>query len=101
MVIVYKVSHLSYLIGRLLVHVDHIGMVNLVVGKGVVPELLQKDANPERIAKEALSILKDPGLRNRMTESMKEVRQKLWKPGAVQQAARIACSLLQGANPSA
>ena len=101
MVIVYKVSHPSYLIGRLLVHVDHIGMVNLVVGKGVVPELLQKDANPERIAKEALSILKDPGLRNRMTESMKEVRQKLWKPGAVQQAARIACSLLQGANPSA
>ena len=100
MVIVYKVSQLSYLIGRLLVHVDHIGMVNLVVGKGVVPELLQKDANPERIAKEALSILKDPGLRNRMTESMMEVRQKLWKPGAVQQAARIACSLLQGANPS-
>jgi len=101
MVIVYKVSHLSYLIGRLLVHVDHIGMVNLVVGKGVVPELLQKDANPERIAKEALSILKDPGLRNRMTESMKEVRQKLWKPGAVQQAARIVCSLLRGAALSA
>ena len=95
MVIVYKVSRLSYLIGRLLVHVDHIGMVNLVVGKGIVPELLQKDANPERIAKEALLILKDPGLRHRMAESMKEVRQKLWKPGAVHQAACIVCSLLK------
>jgi lipid-A-disaccharide synthase len=94
MVIAYKVSPFSYLIGRLLIHVDHIGMVNLVAGKGIAPELIQKDANPERIAGEALSILQDPGIRHQMSESMKEIRQKLWKPGAVQRAAEIAYGLL-------
>ena len=94
MVIAYKVSPLSYLIGRLLIHVDHIGMVNLVAGKRIAPELIQKDANPERIAGEAFSILQNPGIRYQMSESMKEIRQKLWKPGAVQRAAEIAYGLL-------
>ncbi len=60
MVIIYKVSRLSYWIGRALIHVDHIGLVNLVAGERIVPELIQKDANPQRIAEEALRILKDP-----------------------------------------
>ena len=46
MVIIYKVSFLSYWIGRALVHVNHIGLVNLVAGKGIVPELIQNDVNP-------------------------------------------------------
>jgi lipid-A-disaccharide synthase len=100
MVIAYKVSPFSYLIGRLMVHVDHIGMVNLVAGKSVAPELIQKDASPERIAEEALSILQNPGIRHQMAEAMKEIRQKLWKPGAVQRAAEIACGLLNNARAS-
>jgi len=94
MVIVYKVSQLSYLIGRMLVRVDHIGMVNLVAGKGLMPELLQKDANPERIAAESLRILKDPALRRQMTEGTAEVRRNLGEPGAVGRAAFIVHSLL-------
>ncbi len=70
MVIVYKVSLLSYWIGRALIQVDHIGLVNLVAGKGIVPELIQEDVNPQRIAEEALRILRDPILCRRMTESM-------------------------------
>jgi lipid-A-disaccharide synthase len=95
MVIIYKVSFISYWIGRALVHVKHIGLVNLVAGKGIAPELVQEDATPERIAKEALRILNDPALRQEMTESMIEVRKNLGEPGAVQRAARIAHRMLE------
>jgi lipid-A-disaccharide synthase len=98
MIIAYKVSPFSYVVGRLLIHVDHIGMVNLVAGKGIVPELIQKDASPEKIAGEAFSILQNPGIRRQMSESMREIRQKLWKPGAVERAAEIAYGLLEEAR---
>ena len=94
MVIIYKVSWLSYWIGRALIQVDHIGLINLVVGKEIAPELIQDEVNPHRIAEEALRILRDPILSQRMTESMGEVRQSLGEPGAAQRAARIVCSLL-------
>jgi len=95
MVIVYKVSFFSYWIGKALIQVDHIGLVNLVAGKEIAPELIQKDVHPQRIAEEALRILRDPILRRRMTESMAEVRQNLGEPGAAQRAAGIVTSLLQ------
>ena len=95
MVIVYKVSTLSYWIGRALIHVDHIGLVNLVGGERIAPELIQKDANPGRIAEEALRILNDPVLYRRMSDSMGRVRQSLGEPGATGRAARIACKLLE------
>jgi len=95
MVIVYKVSFFSYWIGRALIQVDHIGLVNLVAGKEIVPELIQKDVNPQRIAEEALRILRDPILRRRMSESMAGVRESLGEPGAAQRAAAIVMSLLQ------
>jgi lipid-A-disaccharide synthase len=95
MVIVYKISPLSYWIGRALVRVDHIGMVNLVAEKGIVPELIQKDANPQRIAQEALRILKDPALQGQMRDAMGEVRQRLGEPGASKRAAQIVYSLLE------
>jgi lipid-A-disaccharide synthase len=95
MVIVYKVSFFSYWIGRALIQVDHIGLVNLVAGKAIAPELIQKDVNPQRIAEEALRILRDPILRRRMTESMAEVRQSLGEPGAAQRAACIVTSMMK------
>lgn len=94
MIIIYRVSFLSYWIGRALIRVDHIGLVNLVAGKEVAPELIQKEVHPQRIAEEALLILRDPILSRKMTESMAEVRKKLGLPGAAQRAAHIVLSLL-------
>ena len=94
MIIVYKVSLPSYWVGRALIRVDHIGLVNLVAEREIAPELIQKDVNPERIADEASRILRDPILRRKMAESMDEVRQKLGEPGAAQRAAQIVSSLL-------
>jgi lipid-A-disaccharide synthase len=100
MIIIYKVSFPSYLIGRAMIRVDHIGLVNLVAEKEIAPELIQKDVNPQRIADEALRILRDPILSRKMTESMGEVRQKLGEPGATQRVARIVISLLHEAEAS-
>jgi lipid-A-disaccharide synthase len=94
MVIVYKVSFFSYWIGRALIQVDHIGLANLVAGKEIVPELIQKEATPQRIAEEALRILRDPILRRHITESMEKASKKLGEPGAAQRAAHVVVSLL-------
>ena len=98
MVIIYRVSMLSYWIGRALIHVDHIGLVNLVAGRRIVPELIQKEANPRRIAEEALQILKDPARSQEMRRAMAEVRQHLGQPGATERAARIVYSLVQSGS---
>jgi len=98
MVIVYKVSFFSYWIGRALIQVDHIGLVNLVAGKEIAPELIQNEVNPKRVAEEALRILRDPILHRRMTETMTGVRQSLGEPGAAQRAAHIVMSLLNEAT---
>ena len=56
MIIVYKVSGLTYQIGKRFVYIDKIGLVNIIAGKPVVPEFVQSEARPDRMAK-ALSIL--------------------------------------------
>jgi lipid-A-disaccharide synthase len=98
MIIIYKVSLLSSWVARAMIQVNHIGLVNLVAGKGIAPELVQKDVNPKRIAEEALRILKDSVLQQNMIESLKEVRQRLGNPGAAQRAAHIVMSMLHGEN---
>jgi len=98
MVIIYRVSMLSYWIGRALIHVDHIGLVNLVAGRRIVPELIQGEANPRRIAEEALQILKDPARSQEMRRAMAEVRQRLGQPGATERASRIVYSLVQNGS---
>jgi lipid-A-disaccharide synthase len=95
MIIIYKVSLVTSWVGRAMIHVNHIGLVNLVAGKGIAPELIQKEVNPERIAKEALRILKDSLLQQKMIESLKEVNQRLGHPGAAQRAARTVMSMLR------
>jgi lipid-A-disaccharide synthase len=98
MIIIYRVSLLSYWVGRALIRVDHIGLVNLVAEKEIAPELIQKDAHPQRIADEAFRILRDPILSRKMSESMGQVRQKLGEPGAAQRAALIVSSMLHEAQ---
>lgn len=94
MIIIYKVSFLSYLIGRALIQVDHIGLVNLVAEEKIAPELIQKDVTPQKITEEAVRILRDPILYQRMVGAMSGVRKRLGQPGAAERAAQIVLSLL-------
>jgi len=71
MVIAYKVSFLSFMLGRFLIKVSHIGLVNLVAGRAIVPELIQGKATALRLAEEAVAILKNETLKRDMKNSLK------------------------------
>jgi lipid-A-disaccharide synthase len=94
MVIVYKISLLSYLIGRLIVDVKNIGLVNIIAGKTIVPELIQGDACGKRIAVEALAILTNEEKKQEMIKELEAIRAKLGEPGAAIRAAQIACDMI-------
>lgn len=94
MVIVYRASRLTYWIGRLLVSVRNFGLVNIVAGRSVVPELLQNDATPERIAGELGTILDDPEKHRRITDELVRVRTVLGEGGASRRAAEAVLEVL-------
>ncbi len=101
MLIVYRVSPLSYLLGKALIRVPHIGLVNLIAGRRVVPELIQQTATPTRIAAEAESLLMQPARRDQMRAGLAEVKQRLGAAGASTRVARIATQMLgRTAGPS-
>jgi lipid-A-disaccharide synthase len=95
MVIVYRASRLTYWIGSLLVNVRNFGLVNIVAGRAVVPELLQDEATPERIAEELGTILADPEKHRRITEELVRVRTVLGEGGASRRAASAVLELLE------
>jgi lipid-A-disaccharide synthase len=94
MIIVYKISLFSYFIGRLIVDVKNIGLVNIIAGKTIVPELIQGDASGGRIAIEALSILKNGDRRQEMIKELAAIRARLGEPGAARRAAQIASDMI-------
>lgn len=76
-VMIYRVSPLTYAIGRHLVNVPHYGMVNLIAGRRVVPELIQGDFTPERVVAELEPLLGKSERREQMLRDLAEVREKL------------------------
>jgi lipid-A-disaccharide synthase len=77
MVTCYRVTPLSWVLGRSFVRVPYFSMVNLVAGREIVPELIQKDMTAERIAAEAIRLLEDETARSRMRDGLAEVRARL------------------------
>jgi len=77
MVTFYRVTPLSWALGRRLVKVPFLSMVNLVAGRQVVPELMQKDMTGERLAAEARRLLDEPAVRDEMRAGLAEVRRML------------------------
>ncbi len=95
MVVVYKTSWLTYLIGRLLIHVDNIGLVNIVAGKQIVPEFIQDEIHTETIAQEAAYLLEHQDLREKMILDLKMVQNKLGESGASLRAAEAVLKILK------
>jgi lipid-A-disaccharide synthase len=94
MIIIYKVSPLSYQLGKALIRVPHIGLVNLIAGKRVVPELIQQEASPEAIAGQALTLLDDSVRQKAMKTELAEAARHLGTAGASDKVAGIAYDLL-------
>ena len=94
MVIAYKVSPFSYILARYLVKVSFIGLVNLVAGKAIAPELIQGNATGRRLAEEGLAILEDARARGKMKRDLQSVKERLGRGGASREAASIARDMM-------
>jgi lipid-A-disaccharide synthase len=91
MVVVYRMSWLSYLISRMLIRIRMIGLVNIVAEEKIVPELVQGKCTPDRIAAEVAKYLDDAALRADVSERLGVIRQRLGTAGA---SAKVAQAVL-------
>ena len=94
-VVVYRVSWLTYWVGRLMLRVAHVALVNLLAKRRVVPELLQGEMTPARICAELERLWPDGPDRASLLEGLREVRGVLGPPGAAARAAEAVRELLR------
>lgn len=85
-VVMYRLTAITHWLAKRLVKLPHFGLVNIIAGREVVPELIQHDVNGARIASEVRR-LAEPGEHARVREALAEVRRKLGGPGASRRAA--------------
>ncbi len=86
-VILYKVTPITYWIARAVVSIEHIGMVNILAGKRIVPEFVQHEATASRVLPAALELIGDTPARRQMIEELAAVREQLGGEGASMRAA--------------
>ena len=94
MVVVYRVTPLTALLAKPLVRTSYFSMVNLIAERQVVPELIQKDFTPKRVADEVLRLMNDSRASEALRAGLAEVRTRLGPPGAVDRAAEAIAGLL-------
>jgi lipid-A-disaccharide synthase len=94
-VIMYKVGLINYIAYKIVAKTKVLGLVNVIAGRIIVPEFLQYDATPEKIARESLEILRDGTKRAAMISELARVKSSLGAPGASQRAAVAILPYLQ------
>ncbi len=97
-VVCYKGGTLSYQIARRLVKVEYISLVNLIMEREVVKELIQADLNEKNLFRELKSIVEDETVRARMITDLKELRNLLGGKGASRRAADAMLKTLESTN---
>ena len=96
MVIVYRISDLTYyILSKLVSGVEHVGLVNIVAGKRIVPELIQHDANALKMADAITRMLEDPAFYEQIRTGLAGVRTKLGFHGASGRAAAVVMEMLE------
>lgn len=98
MVIIYKLAPLSYFILKKLAKINYIGLCNIIAEKSIVPELIQDDANPEKIVREIKRFLEDNEHRADTERNLAEMKMKLGEGGASKKVAELAMGLLSTDN---
>ncbi len=96
MVIVYKVSFITWILAKMFIQIPWIGLVNIVAGTRVVPELVQNEATGANISRAALEILGDPERLANTRFQLEQVKGSLGRPGASRRAARCVMEILSG-----
>lgn len=100
MVVVYRVSWLTYQILKRMVKVAHISLVNLIVGRQLVPELIQSDAKPAKIEENLRRFLEDPLVRVRLNQEFGEMRRLLDKGDTATHVAKVVLNYLPEHRPT-
>ncbi len=95
MVIIYKLAPITYQVAKRLVHVEHVGLCNIVAGKTIVRELLQDNADPEQIAAEVRTILGDVVYETTMRQKLASIQGKLGGGGASRNVAMLVDQLVE------
>jgi lipid-A-disaccharide synthase len=103
MVVVYRVSPLTWMVGKFLVDVPFYSMVNLLAGKALVPELMQKDFNAQNLAARVEYLLDNSEARDTMAAQLRALQSRLGPGGAIGRAAEAVLGVLRsaGATPKA
>jgi len=84
----YKLSPLSYHMGRRMVKIEHFSIVNILAGKKVIPELIQKDFNPDSVYDHVSKILDSAEVRNKMISKFRKIKKELGEKDAAANAAK-------------
>ena len=87
--LIYRVSSLTYWLSKILVHIQSIGLPNIIMGHRIMPELWQDEVTPEAIAADMVTLLTDKQAWQERHEAMLSVRKEMGEPGAVRRTAEI------------
>ncbi len=98
--VVYKTSLLTYLIGKTILSIKNIGMVNLIAGENIVPELIQKECNPQKIFLTFEKIYGDEKNYLKIKEKLKKVSDLFGQKETFSEVANIICNEIKTSNPS-
>ena len=93
--LVYRTAPLTYLLARLLVKIDHIGLVNILAGEGIVEEWIQSKAEPQTVARSLQRLIESPASRQSLQYRLAETAAKLGGPGAHERAAHAVAGWLR------
>lgn len=96
MIVVYKASPFTSFLFKTFLRVPHIGLVNIMAGERIVPELLQEEANPENISRCTLDILNSNGKMSDIKNRLSGITEQLGSPGASKRAAESIYRMLEG-----
>ncbi len=99
MLIIYKMSPISFFLGKLLVNLEHVGLANLIAKEDIVPELLQEEVNPENISNMVCSMLEDVSSLEIMRKKLMGVKDLLGGPGVSERTADIAIDIINRPRP--
>jgi lipid-A-disaccharide synthase len=94
MVIAYKLSPITYCLGKWLVNTPFIGLPNIVLGKRIIKELIQHDATAENLSAEIIRILTDKAYADEMRENLSQVKRQLGQGGGSKNMAQLALEML-------
>ena len=88
-ILLYRVAPFTYYFAKVLVGIKTVGLPNIIMGRNVIPEVLQHEVTPDRVKQELIKLMTDRAYESKMRQDLQEVKHKLGEPGAVERVAKL------------